>query len=506
MLRPFCNIFRLVRIAMILARYDVLLFWRGENDGNKGKRLAHALHEMGPTFIKLGQALSTRPDLVGQEVALALAQLQDRLPPFASGTVRAIIAQQLGRPVTELFASFDNRAAAAASIAQVHFAVLHDGREVAVKVLRPGIEEAFARDIALFYWLAGCAHHWRPRMRRFRLVEVVRLFEETIALEMDLRFEAAAAVKLHGNLKDDTGFYVPEIYWNLTSQRVLTLERIHGIAINDVASLKAAGYDLAGLVNNAAISFFKQVFRDGFFHADMHPGNLFALANGDVAVIDFGIMGRLDYKSRVYLAQILHGFLTEDYDNLAKVHFDAGFVPAHKSVESFALALMALTKPIIGRNLNEISVARLLGQLFTTAEMFEMEVQPHLLLLQKNMMLAEGVGRMLNPDVNMWQVAAPLIAAWAKENLGARAQIKEQIQETIALVRTLPNLIRQAEAALSRISGGGIKLHRDTLVVMQKQRRRLQRNWLIFGWTALFILTFALLHNYIVYYVNIQNL
>jgi len=489
------NSLRLIRIAIILARHDVLFFWKKENIHGKGRKLTHALHEMGPTFIKLGQALSTRSDLVGQEIAQELAQLQDRLPPFSGGTARAIIAKQFSKPIAELFASFDNRAAAAASIAQVHFATLHDGSEVAVKILRPGIEDAFARDIALFYWLADLAQYWRPDWRRFKLREVVRTFEEMVRFELDLRFEASAAVELKKNLQLDTGFYIPQIHWELTSQRVLTSERIRGIPISDVAAIKAAGHEPAKLVDIAAVSFFRQVFRDGFFHADLHPGNLFVLPSGWLAVVDFGIMGRLDKKSRIYLAQILHGFLTEDYHNLAKVHFEAGLVPAHKSVDNFALALMAITKPIIGRKLSDISVARLLGQLFTTAEAFEMEVQPHLLLLQKNMMITEGVGRMLNPDVNMWQVAEPLIADWAKENLGARAQIKEKAEETIELIRSLPTLIRNAEVALARVSDGGIKLHPDTVAA----KKTSQREWLWFAWIAFFALYFLIFSKLTIY-------
>ena len=390
-----------------------------------------------------------------------------------------------------LFASFEDKPAAAASIAQVHFATLHDGREVAVKVLRPGIHKAFARDIDLFYWLADLAERFRPEWRRFRLPEVTHTFEEMVRFELDLRFEAAAATELRENLKNDTGFYVPKVYWDLTAHQVLTIERIRGIPIGDVAAIRAAGHDTTKIIDIAAVSIFKQVFRDGFFHADLHPGNLFVLPNGDIAAVDFGIMGRLDKQTRIYLAQIMHGFMTEDYHNLAKVHFDAGLVPAHKSMDNFTLALMAITKPIIGRKLNEISVARLLGQLFTTAEAFEMEVQPHLLLLQKNMMITEGVGRMLNPSVNMWQVAQPLIEEWVTENFGARARIKDHAQETLALARTLPSLLRQAERALERVNSGGIRLHPDTESSMQNARRRVHRDWLIFAWAALAVAALA---------------
>jgi ubiquinone biosynthesis protein len=493
MFRAVRNFSSLLRITLILRRHGVLFFWRGEATKEKGERLSRALHELGPTFIKLGQALSTRADLVGHEVSMALAELQDRLPPFPSSKAREIIAAQLGRPVEELFATFEDTPAAAASIAQVHFATLHTGDEVAVKILRPDIGKAFARDIELFYWLADLAQRFKPEWKRFRLPEVAHMFEEMVRFELDLRFEAAAATQLRENLKSDTGFYVPKVYWDTTAHQVMTLERIRGIPIGDVAALRAAGHDTAKLIDIAAVSVFKQVFRDGFFHADLHPGNLFVLPSGDIAAVDFGIMGRLDKQTRIYLAQIMHGFLSEDYHALAKVHFDAGLVPAHKSVDNFTLALMALNKPIAGRKLSDISVGRLLGQLFTTAEAFDMEVQPHLLLLQKNMVITEGVGRMLNPDVNMWLVAQPLIEAWVRENFGARARIQDHAQEAIALAKTLPSLLRQAEAALERVNSGGLKLHPDTQSSMQNARSSVHRDWLIFAWVALVVAAFIYL-------------
>ncbi|MEI7669193.1 MAG: AarF/UbiB family protein, partial [Pseudomonadota bacterium] len=333
--------------------------------------------------------------------------------------------------------------------------------------------------------------YWLPSLRRFKLAEVTSEFEEMIKFELDLRFEAASAVQLKKNLRDDSGFYVPEIYWNYTSQKILTLERIDGIAISDLEAIKKAGHNPARIVDEAAIGFFTQVFRDGFFHADMHPGNMFILPDGRIAIIDFGIMGMLDLKSRLYLAQILNYALKEDYYNLAKVHFDAGFVPPHKSVEKFALAMMAIMKPIVGRNLGDISVANLLGQLFTTAKAFEMESQPHLLLLQKNMMLTEGVGRMLNPDVNMWQVVEPLIEDWAKQNFGVKAQIKEKAKQTFNIFKTLPDIITQAESALERVNDGGFKLHRDTVSSMKQERNNIHDKWLVLAWTALIIFTLA---------------
>lgn len=480
-LRTLKNSARLCVIAYALLRHNAIFFWRGEPTFAKGRKFARSLEQLGPTFVKLGQMLSTRPDLIGQDVALALTELQDRVPPFPTKQVHKIIEEQLGKPTKELFASFDDKPSASASIAQVYFATLHDGKQVAVKILRPKVEEAFARDVALFYWLADLIEWWAPELKRFKLAEVTKTFEDMIRFELDLRFEAGAAVELRQNLRDDPGMVVPEVYWNYTSHRVLTLERISGIPISDVAGIRAAGIDPAKLVDACAVSFFHQVFRDGFFHADMHPGNMFVLPNGKIAVVDFGIMGRIDQKSRIYLAQILHGFLTEDYYNLARVHFDAGFVPPDKSVESFALAMMAIAKPILGRRLSDISVARLLGQLFTTAETFEMEAQPQLLLLQKNMMLTEGMGRMLNPDVNMWQVVKPLIEAWAEKNMGVRARVKGHLSESARLIRTLPVLVERAEKLLGRVNEEGLKEH------LTEQRRRFHNDWLILGWSALIV-------------------
>jgi ubiquinone biosynthesis protein len=312
---------------------------------------------------------------------------------------------------------------------------------------------------------------------------VVAMMEETVQFETDLRMEAAAATRLRDNLKNDTGFYVPRIYWEYTAHRILTLERITGLPIHNVAAIKAAGHNLEKLVDIAAVSFFKQVFRDGFFHADMHPGNLFVRPDGTLAVVDFGIMGRLDKPNRIFLAQVLHGFLTEDYSNVAKVHFEMGIVPPHKSQEAFELALMAITKPILGKALKEISFARLLGQLISTAESFEMEAQPQLLLLHKNMMITEGVGLMLNPDVNMWQVAQPLIEEWAKSNLGPRAWIKDHAEETVSLLKSIPTLVRDAQKFGARDEE---RRKRDEEQAQQTaQKLKLQKQFLWLGWAVL---------------------
>ncbi|MFM2044861.1 MAG: 2-polyprenylphenol 6-hydroxylase, partial [Pseudomonadota bacterium] len=330
MIRTLRNLLRLVTIARTLGRHGALLTeefrdtapalaWAVDRLNNRraagrpGQRLARALQELGPSFIKLGQALSTRADLVGDEVAADLAELRDRLPPFPGEKARAIIAAELERPVTELFPEFDDQAVAAASIAQVHFARTAEGREVAVKVLRPEIERAFRRDIDLMAWLADLALRLQPRLKRLKPREVVETFAATVAQEMDLRMEAAAASELAGNFKDDPTFNVPAIDWDRTSRRVLTLERVHGVPVDRVGDIRAAGIDPDAVLQKAADSFFNQVFRDGFFHADLHPGNMFVNAAGDLVAVDFGIMGRLDRQTRIYLADMLIGFLNRDY-------------------------------------------------------------------------------------------------------------------------------------------------------------------------------------------------
>jgi ubiquinone biosynthesis protein len=478
MLRSARNIARLVRIARTLARHDALfpleqlgvapaliaavgLIWRRRvgKDKRPGERLAASFEALGPSFIKLGQALATRPDLMGEEAAADLSSLQDRLPPFAGAEARATIEAQLGAPVGELYESFEDVPVAAASIAQVHFAVTKGGtgdgnegagEEVAVKVLRPGIEDAFARDLDLFHWLAGLAALARPDLRRLKPVEIVDAFAETVRVEMDLRMEAAAASELAENFVGDPGFRVPRVDWRRTAQRVLTLERIAGIRIDDRKALVAAGRDPDKVLENASRTFFRQVFRDGFFHADQHPGNMFVAEDDSIIAVDFGIMGRLDRRTRAYLADMLLGFLTADYRMVAEVHFRAGYVPADKSVDAFTQACRAIAEPIMGRPLSEISLARLLGLLFQVTETFEMETQPQLLLLQKTMLVTEGVGRTLNPAVNMWELARPLIEDWMRESRGPEARVRTAAADISQAVERLPSIMADAEAALAR--------------------------------------------------------
>jgi ubiquinone biosynthesis protein len=486
---------RLLRIARTFARHDALFplermgvapvivtlaRWlsRKHVPGRPGERLAAALEELGPCFVKLGQALSVRSDLVGDDIADDLAELQDRLPPFPAEQARAIVEEELGAPIAELYESFDDRPVAAASIAQVHFARTAEGEDVAVKVLRPGIEARFRRDIDLFLWLARLVERTRPELRRLRPLEVVRTFEQTVNTEMDLRLEAAAASELRDNAAGDTGFRVPKIDWVRTGQRVMTLERIDGIRIDDLEALTGAGFEPQEILRRSAESFFNQVFRDGFFHADMHPGNMFVDLEGTLCPVDFGIMGRLDARTRNYLADMLLGFLDRDYKRVAEVHFEAGYVPARMSVGGFTQAVRSIGEPILGKPLHEISLARLLAHLFQVTRTFEMEAQPQLLLLQKTMLVAEGVGRKLDPSVNMWSLARPLVEDWIMAHRGPDARIRDAVTDAMSQLERLPRLVGRAEAVVEALSAdGGNAIRRGN--GDPAYRQRWTPNWLV---------------------------
>ncbi len=468
MIRALRNTSRLLTIAWVLGSEDALFpaaitprapalaallrLLSRPAPGRPGERLARALTKLGPTFIKAGQALSTRADLITEQVAADLAGLQDRLPAFTATEARATVAAELGQPLDALFRSFDDVPVAAASIAQVHFAETSDGRPVAVKILRPGIEQAFARDLDLLDWLAGLAERFVPALRRLRPLEIVETFAASVRLEMDLRMEAAAAAELAENFAGDDDFVVPAIDWERTGRRVMTQERIAGIPVDEVAQIRAAGLDPNAILVKAATNFFKMAFRDGYFHADLHPGNLFVLSDGRIAAVDFGIMGRLDIESRHFLADMLLAFLTGDYRRAAEVHFEAGFVPANQSVEQFAQACRAIGQPVLGKPLKDISLGRLLGQLFHVTEQFQMQTQPHLLLLQKCMLTAEGVCRTLAPEANMWAVAEPLIRDWMRTHRGPEARLAQASRTVMHSLTRLPHLVQQTERAMTGLA------------------------------------------------------
>ena len=512
MLRTLRSLLRLLAIARTLARHDVLgafeelhvapgILWlvrrvyRRRAEGRPGQKLARALTDLGPSFIKLGQFLSTRADFLGEQLAADLAELQDRLPPFASQAARATIEAELGQPVAKLFHSFDDVPISAASIAQVHLATVAgaDGApdvEVAIKVLRPGIVRAFERDLELLYWVARLAERAQPRLRRFKPVDSVRMFEATVRIEMDLRMEAAACAELAANFAEDPSYHVPAVDWQRTSRRVLTMGRIDGIRLDDRDALLAAGHDLTEVLTKAAAIFFNQVFRDGFFHGDQHPGNMFVDTRGDIVAVDFGIMGRLDLKTRTFLAEMLLALLARDYPRLAEIHVEAGFLPAGQPRDVFAQALRSVCEPIFDRPLNEISFARLLARMLQLSESFDMPVQPQLLVLQKNMMMAEGVSRRLDPELNIWTLAEPLIEAWMIENRGPEARARGAIEDLGRTLERLPRLVAEAERLASDLAGGGLRLHPDSLEALSGQGAGRTARWAF--WIALAALAVAL--------------
>jgi ubiquinone biosynthesis protein len=469
----------------------------GPERGRPGQRLAAALSELGPAFIKLGQMLSTRADLLGEDIAADLSLLQDRLEPFAGADARRTIEAELGSPIEQLFVAFDDNPVSAASIAQVHYATRMpdddaQGGQVAVKVLRPGIERAFARDIELMRWLARLVERRQPRLRRLRLSKVVETFSEMVRVEMDLRLEAAAASELGGNFAGDPTYRVPAIDWRRTARRVMTQERLTGIPMDDRGALIEAGHDIASVLDKAAAIFFKQVFRDGYFHADQHPGNMFVDAAGNIGAVDFGIMGRLDRKTRYYLADMLLAFIERDYRRVADVHFAAGYVPAYQSPDLFAQACRSIGEPIFGRPLNEISFARLLGQLFQISETFDMEVQPQLLLLQKNMLMAEGVSRRLNPDLNIWTLAQPLIETWMKENRGPEARLRDAATDLLQTVERLPALLSNMDRVMARWAESGTWLGADAATEFSRRQDAATR-WLLVLTTVVALLALVVL-------------
>ena len=460
-------------IGVIAARTARLAFRpRADSAGLRpGQRLARALTELGPTFIKFGQALSTRADLLGEQVTADLAELQDRLPPFPAKAARAVIEADFGAPLATLFASFDDVPVAAASIAQVHFAVTTDGREVAVKVLRPDVKAKFARDFETMFWMAEEVERWAPRLRRLKPIEVMATFAETVRLEMDLRLEAAAAQELAENFAGNSHVAIPAVDWQRTSERVLTLERVSGARVDDPAGERALGLEPAAVVKAAAEAFFTMVFRHGFFHADMHPGNLFVRPDGCIIALDFGIMGRIDGDTQRVLGEMLLGFLSRDYIRVAEVHVRAGYVPSDKSVPAFAQACRSIAEPILGKPIAEISIAKLLGQLFHITEAFEMQTQPQLLLLQKAMLLAEGVGRRLAPAVNMWELSRPLIEDWFRDRLGPEARIIDTVSGVLDSAARVPALIARVESLATSLETGGVRLHPATARALRGEPR-----------------------------------
>jgi ubiquinone biosynthesis protein len=426
--------------------------WLGYEGDPSQPPILRALTALGPAYVKFGQILSTRPDIVGPELARQLAVLQDKLPAFPVAEARAEIERELGRPVDALFSEF-SPPVAAASLAQVHRAVLREtGRPVAVKVLRPGIERAFLRDVDAFYFAARMIELFAPFTRRLKPRAVIEHFEGVVVGELDLRMEASAAAEFHANTRGDPGFRVPAVVWDASARRVLTLEWVSGDNLGDLAALKARGADLVGLSERIVQTFLHQALRDGFFHADMHQGNLKLGPDGAIVALDFGIMGRIDaYTRRVY-AEILYGFLRKDYARVAEVHFEAGYVPADRDREAFAQALRSVAEPIFGQDASRISMARLLAHLFDVTERFGMETRTELILLQRTMVVVEGVARSLNPAMNMWETARPVVTDYIASNLGPRATLRDLAETARVLARFGPRLPQLAERALIQLN------------------------------------------------------
>lgn len=446
----------------------------------KDERLSRAIAKLGPSYIKLGQFLATRADVIGPELAGDLSRLQDKLPPFSDVVARRTIATSLGSDVDQLYETL-GPPIAAASIAQVHKAHVTDGdkpRDVAVKVLRPQVEKRFLRDLDSYYFVARQVERFHPPSRRLRPTAVVDQLRQTTELEMDLRLEAAAISEMAENIADDEGFRVPNVDWKRTARRVLTLDWIDGIPISDTERLEAAGFDLKALGLTVIRTFLRHAMRDGFFHADMHQGNLFVDADGKVVAVDFGIMGRLTLKERRFLAEILYGLITKDYMRAAAIHFEAGYVPPHHPVETFAQAMRAIGEPIHGRTADEISMADLLGQLFAYTDVFDMETRPELINLQKSMVIVEGVARQLNPELNMWTAAEPIAKEWIDANLGVTGQLRDAGQSASSLARLIadaPALIddaRKATVALSAIAQDGVRLNAESAKQLAEAQSR----------------------------------
>ena len=480
-----------LKLARMLERRDA---------GPGSARLAAALTKLGPSYVKLGQFLATRPDVVGKAIARDLETLQDKMAPFPQAQAEAAVAEALGKPVVELFIKF-GPPVAAASIAQVHRAEVsgpESTHPVAVKVLRPQIEQRFQRDLDTFFFAAKLGERRSADARRLRLLAVVETMARSVAIEMDLRLEAAALVELAENTSSDPDFRVPNVDWEHTARRVLTTEWIDGIPLADRDALIRAGHDPVRLGRVLVQSFLRQALRDGFFHADLHPGNLFVNAEGRLVAVDCGIMGRLGPKERKFLAEILFGFITRDWHRTAEVHFEAGYVPAHHSVEDFAQAIRAIGEPIRDRPADEISMAKLLTLLFEVTGLFDMRTRPELLLLQKTMVVVEGVARRLDPKLDIWTTSEPVVREWVERHLGPIGRIEEAAVELGGIGRmigTAPALLSRAAATLERFdeqTREGLVLAPETVAAMGRAEARHWRwttlaLWVIAGLIAIWL-------------------
>jgi ubiquinone biosynthesis protein len=415
-------------------------YWLKPNTDRRGVRIRRALEDLGPIYVKFGQALSTRKDLLPDDVSDELVKLQDRVPPFANEIARSIIEKELGMSIADAFAEFDPEPLASASVAQVHTAVLHSGENVIVKVLRPDIEERIRSDIGLLYELARFAERFWSDARRLRAIDVVAEFERTTLDELDLIREAANAAKLRRNFENSELIYIPEIHWPLTRQKVMVMERIHGIPVGEIEQLKAGGANFKLLAERGVEIFFTQVFRDNFFHADMHPGNIFVDLPDKYIAVDFGIVGSLSLSDQRYLAENFLAFFNRDYLKVAQMHVESGWVPSSTRIEEFESAIRSVCEPIFEKPLKDISFGQLLLRLFQTARRFDMHVQPQLVLLQKTLLNIEGLGRQLYPELDLWQTAKPFLEKWFHDRLGPKAKINKLIKQFPEFAEQFPEI------------------------------------------------------------------
>lgn len=464
------------RVASMIAR-------KRTKDAEQSERLSKALNRLGPSWVKLGQFLATRPDVVGTQIALDLELLQDRMDAFPTSEAKAAIESSLGRPMDDLFATFSD-AIAAASIAQVHKATLKDdpSKHLAVKVIRPGVRKRFLRDLELFYFAARIQERFIPAARRLRPVSVVDILAQSARLEMDLRLEAAAFSEMHENTANDDGFRVPQVDWERTGRDVVTMDWVDGTKLTKILELDKQGHDKKKIAETLIQSFLRHTLRDGFFHADMHPGNLFVDAQGTIVAVDLGIAGRLGKKERLVLAEILYGFITGDYLRVAQVHFDAGYVPLHHDVASFAQAIRAIGEPIHGQSAETVSMAKLLTLLFEVTELFDMKTQPQLLLLQKTMVVVEGVARKLDPQFNMWKASEPVVGDWIARKLGPVGKLqdaKDGLDAVVRLIHQLPEFAERTERLSKEIDimgQNGIRLDAPTIEAIGKAEAQHSRS------------------------------